>query len=157
MQSLLEAGSNSCALLFKTWKGIPNKTPFLLLSPNTRLWVGESPAPGKWEWSLSLCAPSGLLWKREGAEEPCWKLIFISLPSLHSSSLHTVYREFSQITAALLPLWIKAVQRLQGEKWDSKYEFPQQWQHKAIGRGAVNDSTSGQLLDFLLSCAAPGP
>lgn len=81
----------------------------------------------------------------------------IPLPSLHSSSSHTVYREFSQITAALLPPWINAVQHLQGEKWDSKYEFPQQWQHKAIGRGTVNDSTSGQPpgLSAVLCCTRP--
>lgn len=55
-----------------------------------------------------------------------------------------VYREFSQITAALLPHWIKAVWHLQGEQWDTKYEFTQQWQHGAIGRGTVNDNTPGQ-------------
>lgn len=144
MQRQLEVGSNSC-LPFKTWKGIPNKTPFLFLILCTWLRVGESPAPGKWGCSPSLCVPGGLLWKREGLEEPCWKLI------LHSSAFtaflflaHQFYREFSQITAALLPHWIKSVQHLQGEKWDSKYKFAQQWQHKAIGRGIVNDNTSDQ-------------
>lgn len=146
MQSQLEVGSNCCALLFKTWKGIPNKTPFLLLSPYTWLWMGESPARGKWGCSLSLCAPSGLLQKQEGPEEPCWKLI------LHSSAFRLpctpVQAKFSQEAAALLPHWIKAVRHLQGEKWDSGYKFTHQRERKAIGREAANDNTSGQPLVF---------
>lgn len=64
------------------------------------------------------------------------------------------HSEIHQITAALLPHRIKAVRHLQGEKWDSKYEFTQQWEHKAIGRGTVNDK-SGQPPAFaaVLCCS----
>lgn len=120
------------------------------------------PAVSGWEllpWKMRVLPQPLCSWWAPGKVGRTRKALLEAHPAflcLHCIPLPCtpVYREFSQITAALLPHWIKAAQHLQEEKWDSKYKFSQQWQLKAIGRGTVNDNTSGQppIFSVVLYC-----